>query len=323
MAFNAREQILLATGQSQRRHFAQRRHLEAALRTEARDLAIGSLFHARQPQPHGRGVVWCHADEIFVAVAVEIANHQRADRLTGTEFNGLAEFAAVLPASRAAFERPHRYFATNNRREIRSRIADQVRDDEPITARGQAFLGNAPLHFELPRLDLLQKHDGSWLTRVDNVEHSVAIEVEGHDGVHLMRDRHLDALEAPVGGNLVHAALGFDGIVGRRAGFLQVQLDAALEVVDHDQVEATVAVHVADGDWPCVGIDFHHLEAIEAKVGRDFRILAARRRCEHESKANRNLQQGDEGWRKETRGGGERLLDGLHARIRWEFGCAA
>ena len=297
MAFNAREQILLATGQSQRRHFAQRRHLKAALRTEARDLAIGSIFHARQPQPHWCGVVWCHADEIFVTVAVEIANHQRADRLTGTEFNGLAEFAAVLPASRAAFERPHRYFATNNRREIRSRIADQVRDDEPIAARGQAFLGNAPLHFELPRLDLLQKHDGSWLTRVDNVEHSVAIEVEGHDGVHLMRDRHLDALEAPVGRNLVHAAPGFDGIVGRRARLLQVQLDAALEVVDHDQVEATVAVHVADGDWPCVRIDFHHLEAIEAKVRRDLRILAASRRREQESKANRNLQQADKGGR--------------------------
>ena len=191
-------------------------------------------------------------------VTVKITDDKRDDRFTGAEFDRIPEFGAL--------HRPHQRLPSDDRGKIRLCIADEIRDNETITARRKTFLRNASLDLKDPGLRLLQKHDRSGLARVDDVKKPIAVEVERHDGVHLVGNRNFDPFEPPVGGDLVHRAGGIHRIIRRCVGLLHMQFEAALEVVGRDEVRLAVAIEIARGDRPCVRINLDNLEAVEPEV---------------------------------------------------------
>ncbi len=207
-------------------------------------------------------------------VTVEVAHDDRHQRIARTELHGLTELAA---ARGRALERPHRDLSAHDGGEVGPRIADEVGDHETIAASGEPLERHAALDIELAGARLLEEHHGARLARVHDVHEAVGVEVIRHHRVHLVRYRHLDALEAPVRRHLVHSTGRLHGVVGRRVRLLQVQLDAALEVVGRDQVEAAVGVHVGVRDRTGARVDLDHLEPVEPEVGGDVGVLGADR----------------------------------------------
>ena len=197
-----------------------------------------------------------------MAVAVEVADHERDDRLARAEFDRVTELAAV--------HRPHRGLAADDRDEIRLRVADDIGDQESVARGRQALLRDAALDLEDAGLRLLEEHDRAGLSRVDDVEQPVAVEVERNDRVDLVRHGNLDPLEAPVRRDLVQRGRRLDRIVGRGAFLLHMQLDAALEVVRRDEVGLPVAIEVAGCDRARVRVDLDDIEPIEAEVTCDI-----------------------------------------------------
>ena len=144
-------------------------------------------------------------------------------------------------------------------------------------------------------------------TARDDVEHAVAVDVDGLDRPDFEVHGNLDPLEPPVLGKLVRPSRRF-GLTGNRVRPLAEELDPALVVVDDEEILETVGVEVGRQERAGVRTDRDHFEGVEAEVGGGVGILC------HRGDGNRRRREEREGGDPGRKGRGSRR-DGANQRV--------
>jgi hypothetical protein len=249
------EQRRVGAGGDDRLRLQQRGHLEADLRSQR---AV-ALLTVAGPQANRRRVLGHDRHDVQPAVAVVVGEHERDEIRADGELQRMSEVIAV--------ERPDHDRAVGDGQQFRAPIVDDVGNGQAVAVGREVpnamFAGDG----ESARRFLTHEDELAGRSRVDEIQATVAVEVVGDHGHDAVADRQHRAAKSPVLGRLVDPKRHNRFRVGRRCvGPLLVQLDAAAVVVDHDQVEQPVSVHVGHGHRPRAAVDLDDLQRVEAEV---------------------------------------------------------
>ena len=146
-------------------------------------------------------------------------------------------------------------------------ISDHIEDGEAGRATLEFADGTAGIDLERSRRILGEEHDPVVLGGgVDQVEVAITVNIVHLDCRDLIRDAHGFALEHPVVGQIIDPGRDLDGVIGAGVGLLVEQVDAAVAIVDDDDVLEAVPIEGGDLHRSGPVPDGDDLQAGEAEV---------------------------------------------------------